>query len=112
MNNKIIQFSNRAVRRVKKLLKKKNNTEKFNLRVYIVGGGCSGFQYKFILDKKINQDDLKIEKEGINLIIDPLSLQYLIGGIIDYTEDIEGSKFIVNNPNAETTCSCGSSFSI
>lgn len=109
MNNELVTFTNKAANRVKELLSNNNN---LNLRVYIIGGGCSGFQYKFILDKKINEDDLKIKKEGVTLIIDPLSLQYLIGGKIDYIENIEGSKFIVYNPNAETTCSCGSSFSI
>lgn len=112
MKDKLVQFTDKAAFRVKMLLKNDIKNNKSNLRVYIIGGGCSGFQYKFILDKNINKDDLKVKKKGAVLVVDPLSLQYLIGGVVDYIENIEGSKFIVINPNAETTCSCGSSFSI
>lgn len=106
-----INFTYSAAIRIKNLLKKEKKSN-LKLRIYIVGGGCSGFQYKFIFDEKVNKDDLIIENYGSKLIIDPLSYQYLIGGKVDYIENIEGSKFIVSNPNADTTCSCGSSFSI
>ena len=82
------------------------------LRVYITGGGCSGFQYGFTFDEKVNDDDLTIEKNGVALVVDPMSLQYLIGGTIDYVEGLQGSRFVVDNPNAVTTCGCGSSFSV
>jgi Iron-sulfur cluster assembly accessory protein len=80
--------------------------------VYITGGGCSGFQYGFTFDEKVNDDDLTIEKNGVALVVDPMSLQYLIGGTIDYVEGLQGSRFVVDNPNAVTTCGCGSSFSV
>lgn len=82
------------------------------LRVYITGGGCSGFQYGFTFDDKVNDGDMTIEKQGVALVVDPMSLQYLVGGSVDYTEGLEGSRFVVTNPNAKTTCGCGSSFSI
>ena len=85
---------------------------KINLRVYVTGGGCSGFQYGFSFDQDMDDEDTKVSKDGANLIIDPLSLQYLAGSTIDYVEDLSGSKFIVKNPNAVTTCGCGESFSI
>ncbi|QTM69460.1 iron-sulfur cluster insertion protein ErpA [Buchnera aphidicola (Hormaphis cornu)] len=90
----------------------KNKNSKSNFRIYITGGGCNGFQYGFILDPNINQDDFVMKKLGISIVIDPISLQYLIGGKIDFVENLEGSKFIVHNPNAKTTCGCGLSFSI
>ena len=77
-----------------------------------MGGGCSGFQYGFTFDDKINDGDMTIEKAGVALVVDPMSLQYLVGGSVDYTEGLEGSRFVVTNPNAKTTCGCGSSFSI
>ncbi len=83
-----------------------------NLRVYVTGGGCSGFQYGFSFDQEIDEEDTCISRNGANLLIDPLSLQYLSGSTIDYVEDLSGSKFIVKNPNAVTTCGCGESFSI
>lgn len=82
------------------------------LRVYITGGGCSGFQYGFTFDEKVNEGDTTIENSGVTLVVDPMSLQYLIGGTVDYTEGLEGSRFFVNNPNATTTCGCGASFSV
>lgn len=114
MNKKLelpVKFTDIAANQVKSLLinKKANN---FKLRVYITGGGCSGFQYKFILDNNINIDDFVFEKQGVFLVVDSISLQYLKGGIIDYHESLAGSSFIVTNPNAKTTCSCGLSFSI
>jgi len=82
------------------------------LRVYIQGGGCSGFQYGFALENEENQDDMIVETDGVKLLVDPMSFQYLIGAKIDYLEDLQGARFIINNPNATTTCGCGSSFGI
>ncbi|KGQ70219.1 iron-sulfur cluster insertion protein ErpA [Chelonobacter oris] len=104
-------FTDAAANKVKNLVADEENPD-LKLRVYITGGGCSGFQYGFTFDEKINDGDLTIEKNGVSLVVDPMSLQYLIGGTVDYTEGLEGSRFIVNNPNASTTCGCGSSFSI
>ncbi|WWO99883.1 MAG: iron-sulfur cluster insertion protein ErpA [Candidatus Dasytiphilus stammeri] len=106
MKNKI-ELTEAAVKKIKDLISKKKN---FKLRIYITGGGCSGFQYRFILDNKINANDFIIEKFDVELVIDAMSFQYLIGSCIDYVEKIEGSRFIVKNPNAKTTCSCGASF--
>ncbi|CAL4326275.1 iron-sulfur cluster insertion protein ErpA [Buchnera aphidicola] len=109
--NNYLDFTDKAAQRIKDLITiKKNNNLK--LRIYINGGGCSGFQYQFIFDEKINKDDIIINKSDISLIVDPISLQYLYGGKIDYLENLEGSKFIISNPNAKNTCGCGSSFSI
>ena len=104
-------FTDAAANKVKNFVADEDNPE-LKLRVYITGGGCSGFQYGFTFDEKINDGDLTIEKNGVSLVVDPMSLQYLIGGTVDYTEGLEGSRFVVNNPNATTTCGCGSSFSI
>ena len=104
-------FTDAAANKVKNLVADEDNPE-LKLRFYITGGGCSGFQYGFTFDEKINDGDLTIEKNGVSLVVDPMSLQYLIGGTVDYTEGLEGSRFVVNNPNATTTCGCGSSFSI
>lgn len=104
-------FTDAAAKKVKQLVLEEENPN-LRLRVYITGGGCSGFQYGFTFDEKLNEDDLQIEKEGVFLVVDPMSLQYLIGGTIDYTEGLQGSRFIVHNPNATTTCGCGSSFSV
>lgn len=112
MNDAIpLTFTDAAANKVKALIADEENPN-LKLRVYITGGGCSGFQYGFTFDEKVNDGDLTIEKNGVALVIDPMSLQYLIGGTVDYTEGLEGSRFIVNNPNATTTCGCGSSFSI
>ncbi|HED4480853.1 TPA: iron-sulfur cluster insertion protein ErpA [Pasteurella multocida] len=104
-------FTDAAANKVKALISEEENPN-LKLRVYITGGGCSGFLYGFTFDEKVNDGDLTIEKSGVHLVIDPMSLQYLIGGTVDYTEGLEGSRFVVNNPNASTTCGCGSSFSI
>ena len=82
------------------------------LRVYITGGGCSGFQYGFTFDENVNDGDTTIINSGVTLVVDPMSLQYLVGGEVDYTEGLEGSRFFVSNPNATTTCGCGASFSV
>ena len=106
-----LTFTDAAAQKVKSLITEEENPA-LKLRVYITGGGCSGFQYCFTFDEKVNEGDLTVENAGVQLVIDPMSLQYLIGGTIDYTEGLEGSRFIVNNPNASSTCGCGSSFSI
>ncbi|MBY5921641.1 iron-sulfur cluster insertion protein ErpA [Ferrimonas balearica] len=106
-----IKFSDAAAAKVKALLAEEENPE-LKLRVYVTGGGCSGFQYGFTFDEKVNEGDFTIEKEGVTLLVDSMSLQYLVGGEVDYTEGLEGSRFFVNNPNATTTCGCGASFSI
>ena len=103
--------TDRAVTKVQSLKAEENN-EDLKLRVYVTGGGCSGFQYGFSFDKVIDEEDTCITKDGANLVIDSLSLQYLEGSTVDYTEDLMGSKFIITNPNATTTCGCGESFSI
>jgi len=106
-----IEFSDAAASKVKTLIAEEENPA-LKLRVYVTGGGCSGFQYGFTFDEKVNDGDMTIENQTVTLVIDPMSLQYLVGGIVDYTEGLEGSRFFVNNPNASTTCGCGSSFSV
>lgn len=82
------------------------------LRVYIEGGGCSGFQYGFDFEEAVDEDDTIVERDGVRLLIDPLSLQYLAGSTVDFKEDLQGSRFVIDNPNASTTCGCGASFSV
>ncbi|EXI61331.1 iron-sulfur cluster insertion protein ErpA [Mannheimia granulomatis] len=106
-----LTFTDAAARKVKSLIEGEDNPN-LRLRVYITGGGCSGFQYGFTFDDQVNDGDLTIENQNVGLVVDPMSLQYLIGGTVDYTEGLEGSRFVVNNPNASSTCGCGSSFSI
>ena len=106
-----LTFTDAAAQKVKSLITEEENPA-LKLRVYITGGGCSGFQYGFTFDEKVNEGDLTVENAGVQLVVDPMSLQYLIGGTIDYTEGLESSRFVVNNPNASSTCGCGSSFSI
>ena len=106
-----LTFTDAAAQKVKSLISEEENPD-LKLRVYITGGGCSGFQYGFTFDEKVNDGDLTVENSGVQLVIDPMSLQYLIGVTVDYTEGLEGSRFVVNNPNASSTCGCGSSFSI
>ena len=107
----VIQISDGAVNKILSLADSEDDTN-LNLRVYVTGGGCSGFQYGFSFDKVIDEEDTCITKDGANLVIDSLSLQYLQGSTVDYTEDLMGSKFVITNPNATTTCGCGESFSI
>ncbi|AFU20234.1 iron-sulfur cluster insertion protein ErpA [Actinobacillus equuli subsp. equuli] len=104
-------FTDAAAKKVKSLIEGEDNPN-LRLRVYITGGGCSGFQYGFTFDDQINEGDLTIENQNVGLVVDPMSLQYLIGGTVDYTEGLDGSRFVVQNPNASSTCGCGSSFSI
>lgn len=106
-----LTFTDAAARKVKTLIEGEENPN-LRLRVYITGGGCSGFQYGFTFDDQINDGDLTIENQNVGLVIDPMSLQYLIGGTVDYVEGLEGSRFVVSNPNASSTCGCGSSFSV
>ena len=103
-------FTEAAARKVKSLIEEENNPN-LKLRVFISGGGCSGFQYGFTFDENINEGDTVVEKEGVTLLVDPMSFQYLNGAEIDYTEGLEGAQFVIRNPNAVTTCGCGSSFS-
>ena len=104
-------FTEAAALKVKGLIEEEGNPS-LKLRVFISGGGCSGFQYGFTFDEDTNDGDTEVEKEGVKLLIDPMSYQYLIGAEIDYTEGLEGSQFVIRNPNATTTCGCGSSFSV
>ena len=106
-----IQLSERAVRKVRDLVEDEQN-EELKLRVFITGGGCSGFQYGFTFDEIAADDDTAIEVDGVTVLVDPMSFQYLAGSEVDYTEGLEGSRFVINNPNATTTCGCGASFSI
>ena len=108
----VIQISDGAVNKILSLADSEEDSNNLNLRVYVTGGGCSGFQYGFSFDKVIDEEDTCITKDGANLVIDSLSLQYLEGSTVDYTEDLMGSKFVITNPNATTTCGCGESFSI
>ncbi len=106
-----IQMTDAAANKVKNLITEEENPD-LKLRVYITGGGCSGFQYGFTFDESINDGDTVIEKNGVTMVVDGMSLQYLVGGCVDYIEGLEGSRFLVTNPNATATCGCGSSFSI
>lgn len=103
-------FTDSAAGKVKELIEEEGNPE-LKLRVFVTGGGCSGFQYGFTFDEEVNEDDTTMEKNGVTLLIDPMSYQYLAGAEIDYTEGLEGSQFVIRNPNATSTCGCGSSFS-
>ena len=108
----VLQITDGAVNKILSLADSEDDSNNLNLRVYVTGGGCSGFQYGFSFDKVIDEEDTCITKAGANLVVDSLSLQYLEGSTVDYTEDLMGSKFIITNPNATTTCGCGESFSI
>ncbi|HEY6130994.1 MAG TPA: iron-sulfur cluster insertion protein ErpA [Halioglobus sp.] len=110
-NPSSINLSASAIKKVRDLVAEEEN-EQLKLRVFITGGGCSGFQYGFTFDELIADDDTALEADGVTLLVDPMSLQYLAGSVVDYTEGLEGSRFVVNNPNATATCGCGSSFSI
>jgi len=103
-------FTDSAVAKVKDLIAEEGNPE-LKLRVFVTGGGCSGFQYGFTFDEVSNEDDTAVVKDGVTLLVDPMSYQYLVGAEIDYTESLEGSQFVIKNPNATSTCGCGSSFS-
>lgn len=104
-------FSEAAASKVKALIDDEGN-EALMLRVFISGGGCSGFQYGFTFDEEIGEGDTVVENDGVKLLVDPMSFQYLSGAEIDYSEGMEGAQFVIRNPNAQTTCGCGSSFSV
>ena len=106
-----IRLSENAVRKVSDLVTDEGNPA-LQLRVYITGGGCSGVQYGFTFDEDRAEDDWVIERDGVVAVVDAMSYQYLVGSEVDYTEGLEGARFVVNNPNAVTTCGCGASFSI
>lgn len=104
-------FTDAAANKVKELIDEEGNLD-LKLRVFVTGGGCSGFQYGFTFDEIASDDDAVMEKNGVTLLIDPMSYQYLVGAEIDYSEGLEGSQFVIKNPNATSTCGCGSSFSV
>ena len=106
----ILLFTDNAANKVKELIEEEGNPS-LKLRVFVTGGGCSGFQYGFTFDEDVNEYDTTMEKNGVMLLIDPMSYQYLVGAEIDYSEGLEGSQFVIRNPNASSTCGCGSSFS-
>ncbi len=103
-------FTEAAAIKVRELIEEEKNPA-LMLRVFVSGGGCSGFQYGFTFEENAAEDDMRVERNGVTLLIDPLSLQYLTGAEIDYQEDLNGAQFVIKNPNAKTTCGCGSSFS-
>ena len=105
-----INFTDNAVNKVKELIAEEGAPD-LKLRVFVSGGGCSGFQYGFTFEEAINEDDTQVVKDSVTLLVDPMSLQYLTGAEIDYQDNVQGSQFVIKNPNATTTCGCGSSFS-
>lgn len=106
-----IVFTNAAARKVQELILEERNPD-LKLRVYISGGGCSGFQYGFSFDEEQGEDDIAVRNDGVMLLVDPMSFQYLMGAEVDYSESLQGAQFVIRNPNASTTCGCGSSFSV
>lgn len=104
-------FTAEAARKVKNLVEEEGNP-RLRLRVFVTGGGCSGFQYGFTFDDELAEDDTLVERDGVSLVVDAMSFQYLVGSEVDYQEGLEGSRFVIKNPNASTTCGCGQSFSI
>ncbi|GJL75379.1 MAG: putative iron-sulfur cluster insertion protein ErpA [Nitrosomonas sp.] len=109
--NTPILFTENAANKVKELIVEEDN-QALKLRVFVSGGGCSGFQYGFTFDELINDDDMVMEKNGVQLLVDSMSFQYLVGAEIDYQENIQGAQFVIKNPGASSTCGCGSSFSV
>jgi len=106
-----LTFTDSAAEKVRTLIEEEGNPD-LKLRVFVSGGGCSGFQYGFTFEESVNDDDTALEKGGVTLLIDPMSFQYLTGAEIDYQENVEGAQFVIRNPNASSTCGCGSSFSV
>lgn len=104
-------FTSAAALKVSELIKEEGNDE-LMLRIYVQGGGCSGFQYGFTFDETVNEGDERVVTDGVTLLIDPMSLQYLMGAEVDYSEGLQGAQFVIRNPNAQTTCGCGSSFAV
>jgi len=111
MSDTNIQMSARAADKVFELIQDEGNDE-LKLRVFVTGGGCSGFSYGFTFDDDITQDDTVVRRSGITMVVDPMSYQYLVGAEVDFKEDLQGSQFVVTNPNASSTCGCGNSFAI
>lgn len=111
MADSTLIFTDNAAKKVRQLIAEEGN-DKLKLRVFISGGGCSGFQYGFTFDENTQDGDMIVENAGVALLIDPMSFQYLIGAEVDYKEDLSGAQFVIRNPNASTTCGCGSSFSV
>lgn len=111
MTDSAMDITATATAKVRNLLAEEGNPD-LRLRVFVTGGGCAGFQYGFTFDELVAEDDTTVEKDGVAVLIDALSIQYLAGSVVDYTEGLEGSRFVVRNPNAATTCGCGSSFSV
>ena len=107
----LVTMTPNAVKKITALLAEENNPA-LNLRIFVQGGGCSGFQYGFTFDESVNEDDFSLDIDGARLLVDSLSSQYLQGAEIDYTESLAGSQFAIKNPNAQTSCGCGSSFSV
>ncbi len=110
-NDSLLLFTHAAASKVAQLIAEEGNPD-LMLRVYIQGGGCSGFQYGFTFDEQIQDGDTEIVTDGVKLLVDPMSIQYLSGAEIDYSEGLQGAQFVIRNPNASTTCGCGSSFSV
>lgn len=110
-DNQDLKVTDNAVTKVKALIAEEGN-EQLKLRIYVTGGGCSGFQYGFSFDENINEGDTAVEKAGVTFLVDPMSFQYLVGAELDYVEGLQGAQFVINNPNATTTCGCGSSFMV
>lgn len=106
-----LNFTDSAARKVGALIAEEGNSA-LKLRIYVSGGGCSGFQYNFAFDENINEDDAIIEKNGVSLLVDAMSFQYMESASIDYEEGLEGSRFVITNPNASSTCGCGKSFGV
>ena len=104
-------FTSAAASKVAELIAEEGH-DQLMLRIHIQGGGCSGFQYGFTFDETVNEGDTEVETDGVKLLIDPMSMQYLMGAEVDYTEGLQGAQFVIRNPNATTTCGCGSSFSV
>jgi len=106
-----VRFTDAAAQKVRALLDEEEN-QNLKLRVFVTGGGCSGFQYGFTFDENQEEGDTRVDKGGVTLLVDPMSVQYLLGAEIDYKEDVQGAQFVIRNPNAATTCGCGNSFSV
>ena len=107
----MIEITDSAMTKISDILAEENNP-KVKLRTFVQGGGCSGFSYGFTLDEEQNEDDFVVEKNGVNILVDSMSMQYLQGSVIDYKDELMGASFVINNPNATTTCGCGSSFAV
>lgn len=106
-----LEFTDAAAVKVKELIEEEHN-DNLKLRVFVSGGGCSGFQYGFTFDENIEDDDTLVENQGVKLLVDPMSVLYLTGAEIDFSDGVEGAQFIIRNPNAATTCGCGNSFAV